>query len=45
MYYDKSSKGQFSVKLQNVDVVPKSHYNLISIKKLTEEDHKVTADK
>jgi hypothetical protein len=33
------------VKLQNVDIIPKSHYNLISITKLMEEGHKVTGNK
>ncbi len=36
MYCDKSGEDQFAVKLQNVDVIPKSHYNLISIMKLME---------
>jgi hypothetical protein len=45
MYCNKSGKDQFAVKLQNVNVIPKSHYNLISITKLMEEGHKVTGDK
>jgi hypothetical protein len=45
MYCNKSGKDQFAVKLQNVDVIPKSHYNLISITKLMEEGHKVTGNK
>ncbi len=45
MYCEKSGKDQFAVKLQNVDVIPKSHYNLISITKLMEEGHKVTGNK
>jgi hypothetical protein len=45
MYCDKSSKDQFAVKLQNVDIIPKCHYNLISITKLMEEGHKVTRNK
>jgi hypothetical protein len=39
MYCDKSGEDQFAVKLQNVDIIPKSHYNLISITKLMEEGH------
>ena len=34
-----------AVKLQNMDVIPESHYNLISITKLMGEGHKVTANK
>jgi hypothetical protein len=45
MYCDKSSEDQFAVKLQNVDVIPKSHNNLISITKLMEEGHKTTVNK
>ncbi len=45
MYWDKSRKDQFAVKLRNVEVIPKSHYNLISIMKLMEEGHKVTGNK
>jgi hypothetical protein len=45
MYCNKSSKVKCAVKLQNVDFVPKSHCNLISITELMEEGHKVTADK
>ena len=45
MYCNKSGEDQFAVKLRNVDVVPKSHYNLISITKLMEEGHKVTGNK
>jgi hypothetical protein len=45
MYCNKSDKDQFAVKLQNVDVIPESHYNLISIMKLIEEGHKVTGNK
>ncbi len=33
------------MKLQNLDVIPESHYNLISITGLMEEDHKVTGNK
>jgi hypothetical protein len=45
MYCDKSSKDQFAAKLQNMDVIPESHYNLISITKLMEEGHKVIGNK
>jgi hypothetical protein len=45
MYCDKSGEDQFVVKLRNVDVIPESHYNLISIMKLLEEDHKMTGNK
>ena len=45
MYYDKSGEDQFAVKLQNVDVIPKSHYNLISITKLMEEGCKIAGNK
>jgi hypothetical protein len=45
MYCDKSGEDQFAVKLRNVDVIPESHYNLISITKLMEEDHKVSGNK
>jgi hypothetical protein len=45
MYFDKSGEDQFAVKLQNVDVIPESHYNLISITKLMEEGHKMTGNK
>jgi hypothetical protein len=44
-YCDKSGMEQFAVKSQNVDVILKSHSNLISITKLMEEGHKVIADK
>ncbi len=45
MYCSKSGKDQFAVKLQNVDIIPKSDYNMISIAKLMEEGHKVTGNK
>jgi hypothetical protein len=45
MYCNKSGQDQFAVKLQNVDAIPESHYNLISITKLMEEGHKVTGNK
>ncbi len=41
MYCDKNSNAQFAVKLRDVDVIPESHYNLISLTKLIEEGHKV----
>jgi hypothetical protein len=45
MYCDKSGEHQFALKLRNVDVIPKSHYNLISITKLMEEGHKIAGNK
>ncbi len=45
MYCDKSGEDQFAVKLRNVDVIPESLYNLISIMKLMEEGHKVSGNK
>jgi hypothetical protein len=45
MYCNKSGEDQFAVKLQNVDVIPKSHYNMISITKQMEEGHKMTRNK
>jgi hypothetical protein len=45
MYCDKNSNDQFAVKLQDVDVIPKSHYNLISLTKQMEEGHKVIGNK
>jgi hypothetical protein len=45
MYCDKNGDNQFVVKLRDVDVIPKSHYNLISLTKLIEEGHKVTGNK
>jgi hypothetical protein len=41
MYCDKNGDGQLAVKLLDVDVIPESHYNLISLTKLIEEGHKV----
>jgi hypothetical protein len=41
MYCDKKGNNQFAVKLQDVDVIPESHYNRISLTKLTDEGHKV----
>jgi hypothetical protein len=45
MYCDKNGDDQFAVKLRDVDVIPESHYNLISVTKLTEEGHKVSGNK
>jgi hypothetical protein len=45
VYCDKSGEDQFAVKLQNVDVIPESHYNLISIMKLMKEGHKTSGSK
>jgi hypothetical protein len=45
MYCDKNGNDQFAVKLRDVDIIPKSHYNLISLTKLMEEGHKVTGNK
>ncbi len=44
-YCDKSGEDQFAVKLRNVDIIPESHYNLISITKLIEEGHKISGNK
>ena len=41
-YCNKTSKEQFVVKLHCVDVIPESHYNLMSITKLMEEGHRMT---
>ncbi len=45
IYCDKNGDEQFAVKLRSVDVIPESHYNLISITQLMEEDHSVKANK
>jgi hypothetical protein len=45
MYCDKNGNNQFAVKLRDVDVIPESHYNLISVTKLMEEGHKVSGYK
>jgi hypothetical protein len=45
MYCDKNSDDQFAVKLRDVDAIPESHYNLISLTKLMEEGHKVIGNK
>ncbi len=44
VYCNKTSKEQFTVKLRCVDVIPESHYNLMSITKLIEEGHKMIAN-
>ena len=44
VYCDKNREEQFTVKLRNVDVIPKSHYNFISITRLMEEGHSVKAN-
>jgi len=45
MYCDKNGDDQFAVKLRDVDVIPESHYNLISLTKLMEEGYKVIGTK
>jgi hypothetical protein len=45
MYCDKNGDNQFAVKLRDVDIIPESHYNLISLMKLMEEGHKVIENK
>ncbi len=45
MYCDKKDDDQFAVKLRDVDVIPESHYNLLSLPKLMEEGHTVTRNK
>jgi len=45
MYCDKHGDDQFAVKLQDIDVIPESHYNLISLTKFMEEGHKVIGNK
>jgi hypothetical protein len=44
VYCDKTGAEQFAVKLRCVDVIPESHYNLMSITRLIEEGHKMTAN-
>ena len=43
-YFEKNGDKQFAVKLRNVDIIPESHYNLMSITKLTEENHKLSGN-
>ncbi len=45
MYCDKNGDDRFAVKLRDVNVIPESHYNLISLTKLMEEGHKVIGTK
>jgi hypothetical protein len=45
MYCNKNCNEQFTVKLCNVDLIPVSHYNLISITRLIEEGHKLSRNK
>jgi hypothetical protein len=45
MYCDKHGDDQFAVKLRDIDVIPESHYNLISLMNLMEEGHKVIGNK
>jgi hypothetical protein len=44
VYCDKNGDEQFTVKLRSVDIIPESYYNLMSITKLMEEGHKMTAN-
>ena len=44
VYCNKTGEEQFAVKLCCVDVIPESHYNLMSITRLMEEGHKMTAN-
>jgi hypothetical protein len=45
IYCDKNVDDQFAVKLRDDGIIPKSHYNLISLTKLMEEGHKVIGTK
>ena len=45
IYCDKDGDEQFTVKLRNVDVIPESHYNLISLTRLLEEGHMIKGSK
>ena len=45
IYCNKDGEEQFPVKLQNVDVIPEIHYNLISLTRLMEEGHLIRANK
>ena len=45
MFCDKNGDVQFAVKPRDVDVIPESHNNLISLTKLIEEGHKVAGNK
>ena len=45
IYCDKDGEEQFTLKLQNVDIIPESHYNVISLTRLMEEGHSITGNK
>jgi hypothetical protein len=45
IYCDKNGDEQFAVKLQSIDIIPESHYNLISITRLMDKGHSVKANK
>jgi hypothetical protein len=45
IYCDKNGDEQFAVKLQSINTIPESHYNLISITQLMEEGHSAKANK
>ncbi len=45
IYCDKYGEEQFAAKLRNVDVIPESHYNLISITQLMEKGHSLKVNK
>jgi hypothetical protein len=45
IYCDKNGDEQFTVKLRSANVIPESHYNLISITWLMEEGYSVKANK
>ncbi len=44
VYCNKIGEELFAVKLHCVDVIPESHYNLMSLTQLMEEGHKMTAN-
>jgi hypothetical protein len=44
MYCSKNGNEQFTVKLHNVDIIPVSHYILISITRVIEEGHKLSGN-
>jgi hypothetical protein len=45
IYCDKNGDDHFALKLSNDDVIPESHYNMISLTKLIEEGHNVIGNK
>ncbi len=45
IYCDKNGDEQFAGKLQSINIIPESHYNLISITQLIEEGHSVKPNK